>query len=57
MTEVDLPESFLTKFFLGSCSYGKSKYACSSPAGKYTDLNIWDKFLSNEQLISWTTCK
>ncbi len=56
MTEVDLPESFLSRFFLGRCSYA-GEYACSSPESQYADLNIWDRFLSTEQLVNWTMCR
>ncbi len=56
MTHVQIPEDFLSKVFLGRCS-NEYKYACSSPEGQYTDLNIWDRFLSAEELIQWTTCR
>ncbi len=56
MTEVALPERFLSEFFLGRCSYSH-KFACSSPESEYTDLNIWDRSLSMDQLVKWTTCQ
>ncbi len=56
MTLVDIPEDFLEKIYLGRCAYDFN-YACSSPESQYTDLNIWDKFLSTEKLMQWTTCQ
>ncbi len=56
MTGVDIPEDFLTKVYLGRCSYDY-KFACSSPESQYTDFNVWDRFLSTEDLVKWTTCQ
>ncbi len=56
MTEVEFPDDFLSKVFVGRCSYDFNN-GCSSPEGRITDFNIWDRFLSTEQLIEWTTCK
>ncbi len=44
------------QIYIGRCSFDHN-YACSSPEGKITDFNIWDRFLSTEELIDWTTCK
>ncbi len=57
MTQVYIPEDFLTKVYLGRCSNVDKKYACSSPESQYTDFNIWDRFLSTEELIKWTSCQ
>ncbi len=56
MTGVSLPDNFLSDFYLGRCSYDE-EFACSAPESKYTDLNIWNSFLSIEDQIGWTTCK
>ena len=42
--------------YIGRCYY-EFKYACSSPESQYTDFNIWDRALSEEELVRWTTCK
>ncbi len=56
MTDVKLPDSFLSDFYLGRCNYDE-EYSCSSPESKFTDLNIWDRLLSTQDLLDWTTCR
>ncbi len=53
--DVSIPEDFLSKFWIGRCPYDV-KYACSSPGSSYTDVNIWDRALSQDEVSSWTTC-
>ncbi len=56
MTDVDIPEDFLSKVLIGRCNRD-FRYGCSPPEGQLTDFNIWDKFISTEQLMKWTSCK
>ncbi len=56
MTEVEIPEDFLSSVFLGRSNYDYKFYG-SSPQSQYTDLNIWNKFLGEEELVAWTTCQ
>lgn len=56
LTEVQIPDDFLSKLYLGRCSYD-IRHVCSSPESQYTDLNVWDRMLNMEELVSWTTCK
>ncbi len=56
MDRVDIPEDFLSKIYLGRCGYDYN-YACASPEGRIADFNVWDRFLSTEQLMDWTSCK
>ena len=56
LTDVQFPEDFLSKLFLGRGSYDY-KFSASSPESQYTDLNIWDRFLTEEELVGWTTCQ
>ena len=58
MTEVEIPEDFLSHFYLGCCTADRDpNYACSSPGSEYSDFNVWDRSLSTDQLVRWTTCK
>ncbi len=56
MTQVEIPKDFLSKVFLGRASYDY-KYSASSPESQYADLNIWDRFLTTEELVKWTVCE
>ncbi len=56
LTKLVFPEDWLSKVYLGRCSYDYG-FACSSPESQYADLNIWDRFLSTEELVQWTTCQ
>ena len=56
MTQVDIPEDFLSKVYVGRCSFDFNN-GCASPEGKITDFNMWDRFLSTEQLNDWTQCR
>ncbi len=56
MTGVIIPEDILSKTFLGRCN-NEVMFACSSPEAQYTDFNMWDRALTTEELVKWTTCK
>ena len=56
MTKVHIPNDFLSKIYLGRCSFDY-KNSCSSPEGQITDFNIWDRPLTAEEAIEFTTCK
>ena len=51
---VQIPEDFLSHIQLGACSYDSA--SCISPEGELSDFNVWDRFLSDEEVLQWTTC-
>ena len=30
---------------------------CSTPGARFTDLNVWDRELSEAEVLDWTACK
>ena len=55
MRKVEIPEDFLEHINLGACSYDSE--SCISPEGEISDFNVWDRFLDDEEVVQWTTCK
>lgn len=47
MTEVQIPEDFLSKTVIGG----------SAAEGMVADFNAWDRALSEQELADWTSCK
>ena len=56
MTEVEIPEDFLSKVYIARCGFDFKK-TCSGPEGQISDFNIWKRFLSPQEMIDFTTCK
>ena len=56
LVDTVIPPDFLTKFHLGRCAFSY-KGGCTTPGGQLTDLNIWDRALSMEDVIAWTSCR
>ena len=56
MTQVQIPDYFLSKVLLGRCNRD-FQHGCSPPGGQFTDLNIWDSFLEEDELKDWTKCR
>ncbi len=56
LTDVVIPPDFLSKTYLGRCSFDY-KVACSSPEGQIADFNVWDRPLTEEEAKDWTTCR
>jgi hypothetical protein len=54
LSNVTIPSSFLQNTYLGMCSY---EGGCSGPEGQISDFNVWDRALSEKEMIDWTTCR
>ena len=55
ISELELPTSFFEQIYIGRCPNPSSE--CSSHAGSITDVNIWGKALTENNLIEWTNCR
>ena len=40
---------------MGQCSYDY-KGGCSAAGASFTDFNMWDRALTEQEQIDWTTC-
>lgn len=56
LANVTLPKDLLSKVYLGMC-VNHDKDPCSKHAGKFTDFNVWDRALTEQEMLTWTTCK
>ena len=50
-----VPEDMLDSIYVGRCV--SDKEYCSVHAGSFTDVNIWNRALSNNEMIRWTNCR
>ncbi len=55
LENVTIDPDFLTKVFLGGCP--SAEVGCTSPEGRFADLNVWSRPLTKEELEEWTACK
>ena len=51
-----IPPDFLTKVYLGRCAFDY-KPGCTTPGGLITDFNIWNRALTEQEAVDWTSCK
>ena len=56
MNNAMVPEDLLNSIYVGRCS-SDTTFPCSIHSGSYTDLNIWNRALSVDEMISWTNCR
>ena len=56
LTDVDIPENFLSHVYIARCPFDY-KLTCSSPTGEISDFNVWNRSLTEEEALEWTTCK
>jgi hypothetical protein len=54
MKNATVPEDLLDSIYVGRCA---SNMYCSIHSGSYTDLNIWNRAMSVDEMISWTNCR
>ena len=50
-----VPEDMLDSIYVGRC-VSDTEY-CSVHAGSFTDVNIWNRALSINEMIRWTNCR
>ena len=55
MKNATVPEDLLDSIYVGRCA--RDTNYCSIHSGSYTDLNIWNRALSVDEMISWTNCR
>ncbi len=53
---VEIPRDFLSKVYIQRCEFNYTN-TCASPEGQFTDFNVWDRPLSQEEAEEWTTCR
>ena len=52
---VFLPDNLLDLIYIGRCV--NKKDSCSQHAGDITDVNLWNRALSLQEMIDWTSCQ
>ena len=50
-----VPEDLLDSIYVGRC-VSDTEY-CSVHSGSFTDVNIWNRALSVDEMIRWTNCR
>ena len=50
-----VPLDFLSNVFVGRCPDDGDD--CSRHGGKFTDINIWSRALTKQEMLDWTMCK
>ena len=55
LKNVKVPSNFLDIIYVGRCADNSSD--CSLHSGDITDVNIWNRALSMEEMIGWTNCR
>ena len=56
LENVVIPPDFLTKVYIGRCAFSYQK-GCTTPGGLFTDFNVWDRFLTEQEAVDWTACR
>ena len=56
LKRVEIPEDFLSKIYVQRCEFNYTN-TCSAPDGMFTDLNVWDRALTQEEAEAWTSCR
>ena len=55
LRNLEIPENFLDHIYVGRCA--DPEKVCSVHAGDITDVNIWNRALSLQEMIEWTNCQ
>lgn len=55
MKTLEFPEDILSKVYLASCALDY-KGGCTGPEGEVSDFNMWDRTLTVDEMIGFTTC-
>ena len=57
--KVKVSPNFLNSIYVGRCAGNLSYFdqPCSMHFGHITDINIWNKALTLEEMIGWTNCR
>jgi hypothetical protein len=56
LSDLTVPIELLLKVHLLRC-LNDYELDCTTPGAKVTDFNIWDKTLTAEEMIKWTSCE
>ena len=57
---VKIPKGFLDKIIIGPCKLNATSYGtkpCVRHKAMVTDFNVWDRALSEDELVNWTNCR
>ena len=49
-----LPDDFLDMIYIGRCD--EQRRDCSAHSGNISDVNIWNRAMTIEEMINWTDC-
>ena len=52
---LNIHPEIMNHVYLGRCNFDY-KSDCTAPEGQFTDVNIWSKPLTKQEMIDWTTC-
>ena len=52
--KLKLPEEILDMIYVGRCADGTEK--CSMHSGTFTDFNLWNEALTDQEMVNWTKC-
>ena len=55
LRDVLIPENLLDLIYVGRCA--EEEQSCSVHGGDITDVNLWNRALSLQEMIDWTSCK
>ena len=55
LKNVEVPSDFLDIIYVGRCA--EDGAVCSLHNGDITDVNIWNRALSLDEMIGWTNCR
>ena len=55
LKNVEVPSNFLDIIYVGRCADNSSD--CSQHSGDITDVNIWNRALSMDEMLGWTNCR
>ena len=54
ISNLKVPTNLLDMIYVGRCEVETK--SCSDHSGDFTDINIWDRALSIDEMIGWTNC-
>ena len=54
ISNLKVPTNLLDMIYVGRCEVETK--SCSDHSGDFTDINIWDRSLSVDEMIGWTNC-
>ena len=59
LNNIEISSKTMDKIYVGRCIGTGTSWlkTCSSHLGNITDINIWNRALTQTELTGWTTCR